>query len=124
VSPIVKAAWMILAFAVAVGAIGVVGLLRDEDGSADFEIARTAGGWEPSTLTVERGSTVLFVNESADGAWPASDVHPTHELYPGFDAQRGVPPGQSWSYTFERAGRWGYHDHLSPETTGVVEVRE
>ena len=77
----------------------------------------------PATVTIERGDTVVFANESAEDMWPASDVHPTHELYPGFDARRGVASGRSWSYTFERPGRWTYHDHLSPETTAAIVVR-
>jgi plastocyanin len=123
VSPLVKAAWMILAFAAAVAAVGVVGLVRDENSGSAHEIARTSAGWEPSTLTVDRGATVVFVNESVDETWPASDVHPTHELLDGFDARRGVTRGASWSFTFERSGRFGFHDHLAPETTGTVVVR-
>lgn len=114
---------MILAFAAAVAAVGVVGLVRDGDSGGGNEISRTPSGWAPATLTVDRGDTVVFVNESADETWPASDVHPTHELLPGFDAERGVPRGSSWSYTFDRSGRFGFHDHLSPETTGTVVVR-
>ena len=62
-------------------------------------------------------------NASGEDAWPASDVHPTHEVYPGFDAERGVPSGSSWSYTFDRAGSWPFHDHLAPEAKGVIVVR-
>lgn len=111
---------MILAFA---AAVGTVGLVRDDASGAEHEISRTSSGWEPRTLTVDPGAIVVFVNESSDETWPASDVHPTHELLPGFDAERGVPRGGSWSYTFDRSGRFGFHDHLSPETVGVVVVR-
>ena len=106
-----------------VGAVGVVAALRDGGSSADHEVTRTAGGWEPATLAIARGDTVEFVNASGEDAWPASDVHPTHEVYPGFDAERGVPAGSSWSYTFDRAGSWSFHDHLAPEAKGVVVVR-
>ena len=46
----------------------------------------TDKGFEPSTLTINAGDTVKFENKSSDDAWPASNVHPTHQLYPGFDA--------------------------------------
>jgi len=71
----------------------------------------TDNGFEPSTLTVSSGDTVKFENKSSDDFWPASNVHPTHLLYPGFDAKKPVLPGDSYSFTFTIATR----SH-SPET--------
>jgi plastocyanin len=82
-----------------------------------------ATAFSPATLTVDVGDTVTFVNRSRDDKWPASDVHPTHERYPLFDARKTIVPGGTWSFRFERRGRWTYHDHLSPEVTGVIVVR-
>ena len=45
-----------------------------------------ADSFDPETLTIKVGDTVEFKNESGEDKWPASNVHPTHELYPGFDA--------------------------------------
>ena len=52
----------------------------------------TDNGLEPSTLTIKSGDTVTFENDSSDDAWPASNVHPTHLLYPGFDAKKPFCP--------------------------------
>jgi plastocyanin len=82
-----------------------------------------AEAFSPSVVTISKGQTVTFVNVSDDDKWPASDFHPTHLLYPGFDAQRSIPPGQSYSFTFERRGRWTYHNHLDPLVKGTVVVR-
>ena len=82
----------------------------------------TDNGFEPSTLTVKAGDTVEFENESGDDFWPASNVHPTHELYPGFDAQKTILDGDSYEFTFDRVGRWGYHDHLNPDIQGTIVV--
>lgn len=123
----VKLAFALLAFALVVGAVGVVGALTrdgDESGASGVEVALTEGSPRPGTVTIDRGETVTWVNEKrSDDAWPASDVHPTHELLPGFDARRGLAGGERWSYTFARAGRWTYHDHLAPENKGLVVVR-
>jgi plastocyanin len=81
-----------------------------------------ADSFSPATLTVRAGETVTFENESGDDKWPASDVHPTHEEYPGFDAERAVLDGESYEFTFERRGRWGYHDHLKPDIEGTIVV--
>ncbi len=81
-----------------------------------------ADGFSPETLTVEAGETVTFENTGDDDRWPASNVHPTHELYPEFDARKAVLPDESYSFTFERPGRWGYHDHLNPDLQGTIVV--
>ena len=94
-------------------------------------------GFNPKELTVNKGTKVTFVNQSSSASWPASDVHPTHRLYPGsgiekcgtsqqnkiFDACRGLKPGESWSFVFEEVGEWSYHDHLNPSNTGKIIVR-
>lgn len=95
----------------------------DNGGGGDGPTVKMeADGFSPQTLTVQAGDTVTFENTSDDDHWPASNVHPTHELYPGFDAQNAVLPGDSYSFTFERAGRWGYHDHLNPDLQGTIVV--
>jgi plastocyanin len=87
-------------------------------------LRRQADSFEPSTLTISKGETVEFENESGDDKWPASNVHPTHELYPGFDAQEPVLDGDSYEFTFDRPGRWGYHDHLKPDIQGTIVVED
>ena len=83
----------------------------------------TGSGFSPSTLTIRQGDTVKFVNDSSKDYWPASNPHPIHTGYPGFDALTVVRPGGSWSFTFDRVGRFGYHSHLSPQTKGVIVVK-
>jgi plastocyanin len=77
-----------------------------------------------SNLTIARGDTVKFQNFSETRAfWPASNNHPTHTLYPEFDAGQPYYPNSSWSFTFLKAGAWGYHDHMHPECTGTITVQ-
>ena len=78
----------------------------------------------PATVTIRPGETVVWTNEGDDLMWPASDVHPTHQEYSGFDARRPVARGASWSFTFARAGAWGYHNHMAPRAKGTVIVQE
>jgi hypothetical protein len=73
-------------------------------------------------VSVEAGGTVTFVNDSSAPIWPASNIHPTHEAYPGFDPKAPVAPGGSWSFRFDRPGQWRYHNHLSPDQGGVILV--
>lgn len=79
-------------------------------------------GFEPATVNIKPGDTVVWTNEAGRAAWSASNDHPTHTKLPGFDALRAIQTGQSYEYTFTKAGTWGYHDHLKPSTLGTVVV--
>ncbi|MDO8676101.1 MAG: DUF5667 domain-containing protein [Candidatus Azambacteria bacterium] len=76
----------------------------------------------PSEIKIKKGDTVTWVNKSGILTWPASAMHPTHRVYPGFDALKGFGKEESYSFVFDRVGSWRYHDHLSPSSTGVVVV--
>src|SRR5439155_1620409 len=73
-----------------------------------------ADTFEPVDLTIKQGTKVIFKNVDSQGHWPASDIHPTHGIYPEFDPKQPVNPGDSWSFVFDKVGRWRYHDHLVP----------
>lgn len=81
-------------------------------------------GFHPAELFVEPGETVTFVNESSHVFWPASNGHPQHDRYPEFDAGRPLQPGESWTFRFDREGKWGLHDHIRSYYTGSVVVGE
>lgn len=95
-------------------------------------IRATADGFVPAALTVKKGTTVIFQNESGDDVWPASAMHPTHAAYPTvggcigstFDACRGLKIGEVWSFAFDVSGTWRYHDHLYPKHFGSITVEE
>jgi plastocyanin len=97
----------------------------------------TANGFEPKEVEITKGTKVTWINEQPNPSWPASDVHPTHEVYPGssikkcgtpeqdkiFDTCRGLKQGESWSFVFNEVGEWYYHDHLNPSWKGEIVVK-
>ena len=91
----------------------------------------TAAGFNPNTLTINEGDTVVFINKEAKSHWPASAVHPTHNVYPEsggcigskFDSCRGLRQGETFTFRFDSKGSWRYHDHLNPGLTGTIEVQ-
>lgn len=87
-------------------------------------VAFTDTGFVPVKITVKKGTTVTFVNQSSGGMWVASDVHPTHQLLFGFDEKKSSANGSSYSYTFVKVGTWTYHNHMQPTQTGSVIVTE
>ena len=78
--------------------------------------------FSPAKITIKKGKAVKFINEGKESHWPASNIHPTHAIYPEFDPKRGIAPGDSWSFIFDRVGSWRMHDHLFPRITGVIIV--
>ena len=107
--------------------------MMDEDPAV--VVAYTDVGYEPKEVTVKKGETVRFVNNSSSQeTWPASAVHPTHSVYPeksasdclgsSFDACRGLKSGESWDFTFNTVGEWKFHDHMHPSKFGSVKVTE
>ena len=97
----------------------------------------SSSGFSPSPLTINAGDTVRFLAVDNSNRWPASAFHPTHTAYPGsninkcgtaeesmiFDSCKGIPNGQSFSFTFTEIGTWYYHDHLSTSKTGAIIVQ-
>ncbi len=93
-----------------------------------FVVRYDGATFSPQVIRVKNGTKVYFINES-DGEQPmyiASDDHPTHEKYTGFDAaaMNGKFPatGENFEFVFKKSGRWGYHDHNLPPATGTVIV--
>lgn len=102
-------------------------------------IHMTEDGYEPEEITITVGTEVIFENIGQEEHWPAGDDHPSHTLYDGttldehcgsedtisFDSCFGIAPGESYSFTFDKAGIVGYHDHLWPHLTGsIIVIRE
>lgn len=94
-------------------------------------IIYTDTGYSPSSLEIKTGDSVVFKNNSSQAMWSASAMHPSHKDYPTtggclgstFDACKGVQPGENWSFKFDIAGDWKYHDHLSPKNFGAIIVK-
>jgi plastocyanin len=86
------------------------------------EIAITADGFEPATVLIPAGTEVTWINQNIEPHWIASNPHPDHDELPGLNSNEAIGPEGSYSYTFEESGEYGYHDHLNPETNGVVIV--
>ena len=104
--------------------------------SFEVSVLYGAAGYSPNEIKVKRGDKVTFQNTSTDAMWTASAFHPSHEAYPGssiqkcgtegqskiFDACQGIVPGESWTFQFNEAGEWGYHNHLRPNHWGKIIV--
>lgn len=85
-------------------------------------IVMSASGFDPKVVRIRKGDTVKFENRDSTDHWPASNLHPIHDVYPSFDPRYPVRPGTSWQFRFTRSGTWYFHDHLKPTEGGKVIV--
>lgn len=85
-------------------------------------IKMTPNAFAPQEVTVDQNSTIIFTNQDTVGRWPASDLHPTHELYSEFDPKHEIKPGESWNFKPTRVGVWKFHDHSNPHLRGTLTV--
>ena len=92
--------------------------------TATKTVVMKTDSFEPTDFTIQKGTKVIFKNEDEVERWPASNIHPTHGIYPEFDPKQPVKPGEEWSFVFNQVGRWKYHDHLLPLLRGEITVIE
>lgn len=111
-------------------------VLAHDDESA-VVIHMTANGYVPQNIEIEAGTTVIFENIGEEEHWPASNIHPTHRMYPGtdisycddknhdrdmFDSCGPLKKSEEFRFVFSEVGTWRYHDHLLPQIKGSITV--
>lgn len=90
----------------------------------EITVELVEGGFVPREVIILAGQKVIFKTDREKPFWPASDLHPTHEVYSEFDPRQPIEPGHTWTFQFDKSGEWKYHDHLSPYHRGVIKVLE
>ncbi|MBY0496702.1 MAG: hypothetical protein K2Y23_21045 [Cyanobacteria bacterium] len=87
--------------------------------SATITIGST-GSVSPSTVTINRGGRVTFVNNHTRAHDMSSDPHPEHTDCVEMAAVGFLNPGQSrTSSNFNTARTCGFHDHNEPDNAGL-----
>lgn len=109
----------------------------DEESSTEAEavvVTYTDAGFEPQEIVVSVGESITWENQSSGDMWVASALHPTHELYNGTSLSEHCPDlenndfdqcegGDEYTFTFDEAGEWAYHNHLNANHFGRVIVQ-
>jgi plastocyanin len=104
-------------------------------GQQPVTVTYTDSGFSPKSVSITAGTPVTFVNNSSHSMWVASDNHPSHTLYDGttlqqhcatktsFDECSAASAGQTYTFTFTKAGTFEYHNHARANDTGAVVVK-
>ncbi len=95
-----------------------------------------ANGFSPANVTINKGDTVSFINQSGGNMWVASDAHPTHAEFDGTSRAEhcaagysGPTPfdqctsGSSYSFTFTKTGTFNFHNHVAAQFGGKIVVQ-
>lgn len=94
-------------------------------------VSYTNNGFEPASLTVHKGDTVRFTNNSTGPMkLQAKDIPPVVVVTTNSSSCAGdtfgtcteLSPGEYWEYTFSVSGDWSYQDALYG-AQGVVHVK-
>lgn len=87
-------------------------------------IVLTAAGPEPSSVTINVGGRVTFVNQDGRTREIVSDPYLRHEECPPTNFVGVLTPGQQReSRIYEVARSCGFHDHGEPAYAGRIIVR-
>ena len=92
----------------------------DEDGEQD---ATDQGAMQPTHMRVPVGTTVTFLNPGAETFpnFPNEKEHCATQFFEGLFNPR-LDPGESFEYTFDRAGEYFFNDCTDPRPVGKIEV--
>lgn len=116
--------------------VGTTGVYTTDMAPIAESVTYDGSSFSPSVVVIKKGGTVTFANKSGSNMWIASAVHPTHTVYSGTGISDHCPDAQDvafdqcggetedFAFTFQKAGTWGYHDHLSASATGRITVVE
>ncbi|HYD93442.1 MAG TPA: hypothetical protein VEB18_03260 [Candidatus Paceibacterota bacterium] len=104
--------------------------------AGNVTITYTDAGFSPETITVRKGATITFVDESpTNEMWVGADEHPSHTGYDGTSKDEHCPNtdntsfdqcgvGSTYSFTFTKVGVFTYHNHREDDHHGHVVVVE
>lgn len=86
------------------------------------DITLTQGGFEPKSITITKGTRVVWTNQSGGQGTVNSDPYPTNSFWKFLNL--GIfDNGQNFSVTFDTTGTFTYHNQLKPSQTGTVVVK-
>lgn len=78
--------------------------------------------FSPSVINIKTGTRMTFSNNSNLPLRIVSDSHPDHSNLPSFDSIIFLNRGETYDYTFNNSGTWGYHNETNPSETGTIIV--
>lgn len=98
----------------------VIAPAMTKDGS--YIVSYTSHGFTPQTLTVSKGKSVHFVNNS-DKAMSITSTDMNSQIYSELNQSATVGRGGSYDFTFLTAGTWAYMNRNNQTDRAMVIVK-
>lgn len=85
-------------------------------------VTYTDTGFSPSVVSIKKGDSILFLNNSGKSLRiaPVKDPKDATSAYLGFEASHSIRKGETFGVTVTMPGIWGYKNLNSPTTVGIV----
>jgi plastocyanin len=104
--------------------VPAVGTVPEKPVSGSFTVTIDKDGeFDPVTAYVTKGTKVTFTNTTDKPHHIVPSYDPKSTLA-GFDSKTDLAPGESFTYTFDKVGKWLYEDSKHPGFGGAVDVAE
>jgi plastocyanin len=81
------------------------------------------GIFSPTNIRIHTGDSVKFQNDGNSPVRVVSDYTNGVSDLAGLDSVGDIPAGSAFTYTFSKAGIFGYHSAENPSEEGTVIVR-
>ena len=76
-------------------------------------VSITKEGFVPATIQIKKGSQVTWTNNDTSPHQVVTDPHPSHTNLKSLNSD-SLSQGESFTFTFEKTGTFGYHDEMNP----------
>lgn len=107
----------VVSFGLIAGAVWL--MWRNSDNAAAIDVSQEpkvnilGDGFSPATISIKRGQSITWTSaDAATHRLVADDQH--NAGVAGFDSEDILSPGDTFTYTFNAAGTYGYHDQQNP----------
>jgi plastocyanin len=90
-----------------------------------YVVSYTDKGFQPAVLTVKKGDTVRFANNSTGQLWVADAHYASSASSCGgsaFDSCGALQPSNYWEFTFDRVGTWKFQNNANTQYAGTIIV--
>lgn len=90
---------------------------RNDEETPPATVTITSGGFSPSTIVIKKGSDVMWTNEDTQARAIVGDQEAL-----GLKTPEPLGQGESYSFVFDDAGTYTYHDPTKPALKATVVV--
>lgn len=82
--------------------------------NAPAQVSITSSGFIPATISIKAGQAIVWTNSDTKTHEVASDPYPNDNALAGFVDKQPLNQTETYSFIFDKAGTYTYHDTLNP----------